>query len=149
VSAALPELVRVIFCDELLPTFTLPKLTVVGLVLNSDCVCVGVCACVPVPLNAIAMGEPAALLAIEMLPLAPPAEDGVKLAEKLTLWPALSVVGVDNPAMAKPVPETLAEEIIMLAVPEFVRVMDCDPLLPTATLPKLTVIGLAVSCRCQ
>jgi len=65
----------------------LPKLTVVGLMLNSDCVCVGVCACacVPVPLNAIAKGEPGALLAIEMLPLAPPAEDGVKLAETLTL----------------------------------------------------------------
>ena len=84
-SAAFPELVRVTFCEELLPTLTLPKLTVVGLMLNSDCVCVGVCACVPVPLNAIAKGEPGALFAIEMLPLAPPAEDGVKLAETLTL----------------------------------------------------------------
>lgn len=52
---------------------------------------------------------------------------------------------MDNPATAKPVPETPADEIVMLAVPEFVRVMDCDPLLPTATLPKLTLVGLAVS----
>lgn len=145
-SAAFPELVRVIFCEELLPTLTLPKLTLVGLMLNSDCACG--CGCVPVPLNEMAMGEPCALLAIEMPPLAPPAEDGVKLAEKLTLWPALSVVGVDNPAMAKPEPETLAEEIVMLVVPEFVRVMDCDPLLPTATLPKLALVGVTISCRC-
>jgi hypothetical protein len=48
--------------------------------------------------------------------------------------------------MAKPVPETLAEETVILAVPAFVRVMDCDPLLPRATLPKLTLVGLAVSC---
>jgi hypothetical protein len=50
--------------------------------------------------------------------------------------------------MAKPVPETLAEEIVMLAVPEFVMVMDCEPLLPTATLPKLTLVGLAASSPC-
>lgn len=143
-SAAFPELVRVIFCDELLPTLTLPKLTLAGLMLNPDCVCV----CVPIPLKATVIEEPDASLAIETLPVAPPTEDGVKLAEKLVLWPGLSVIGMDNPAMPKPVPETLAEEIVTLAVPEFVRVMDCDPLLPTATLPKLTPVGLAVSCRC-
>jgi hypothetical protein len=123
VSAAFPELVRVIFCEELPPTLTLPKLTLVGLMLNSACVGVGVCDCVPVPLNAIVIGELDASLAIEMCPLAPPTEDGVKFAEKLTLSPALSVIGMDNPAMAKPVPETLAEEIVMLAEPEFVRVI--------------------------
>jgi hypothetical protein len=48
--------------------------------------------------------------------------------------------------MAKPEPEALAEEIVMLAVPEFVRATDCDPWLPTPTLPKLTLVGLAVSC---
>jgi hypothetical protein len=147
VSAAFPELVRVIFCEELFPTLTLPKLTLVGLMLNSDCVCVGVCDCVPVPLNAIVIGELDASLAIEMRPLAPPTEEGVKLAEKLMLWPSLSVIGMDNPEMAKPVPETLAEEIVMLAVPEFVRVIGCDPLLPTATLPKLMLVGAALSCR--
>jgi len=52
---------------------------------------------------------------------------------------------MDKPATAKPVPEALADEIVMLAVPEFVRVIDCNPLLPTATLPKLTFAELAVS----
>ncbi len=138
VRLALPLFETVMVCELLLPTTTLPKAALDGVA--------AICACVPVPLNAIAMGEPGALLANEMLPLAPPVEDGVKLAESPTLWPALSVVGVDNPTMAKPEPDILAEEIVMLAVPEFVRVMDCDPLLPTATLPKLTLVGLAESC---
>ncbi|MGC1595953.1 MAG: hypothetical protein WA744_16410 [Candidatus Acidiferrales bacterium] len=47
--------------------------------------------------------------------------------------------------MAKPVPEALADEIAMLAVPEFVRVTDCNPLLPTATVPKLRLAELVVS----
>jgi hypothetical protein len=138
VRLALPAFETVMVCELLLPTTTLPKAALDG--------AAAICACVPVPLNVIARGEPGALLANEMLPLAPPAEDGVKLAESPTLWPVLSVVGVDNPAMAKPEPETLAAEIVMLAVPELVRVMDCDPLLPTATLPKLTLVGLVVSC---
>jgi hypothetical protein len=54
-------------------------------------------------------------------------------------------MGVDKPATAKPLPEALADEIVMLAVPEFVRIIDCDPLLPTATLPKLTLVELALS----
>jgi hypothetical protein len=65
------------FCEELLPTLTLPKFKLVGTMLHCDCV--------PVPLNAIVMGEPGASLAIEMLPLALPAESGVKIAEKPTL----------------------------------------------------------------
>jgi hypothetical protein len=138
VRLALPPFETVMVCELLLPTTTLPKAALDG--------AAAICACVPVPLHVIARGEPGALLANEMLPLAPPVEDGVKLAESPRLWPALSVVGVDNPAMAKPEPETLAEEIVMLAVPEFVRVIGCDPLLPTATLPKLTLVGLAVSC---
>jgi hypothetical protein len=124
---------------------TLPKLTFVGLMLSSDSVCV--CVCVPVPLNATVTGEPDASLEIEILPLAPPTEDGVKLAERLTLWPALSVIGVDNPAIAKLLPATPAEEIVMLAVPEFVMVIGCDPLLPTATLPKLMLVGVTMRCR--
>ena len=56
---------------------------------------------------------------------------------------------MDKPAIEKLAPDALAEEIVMLVVPEFVRVMACDPLVPTAMLPKLTLVGLAVSCRCE
>ena len=34
VKAVLPELVSVMFCEELLPTFTLPKFTLVGVMLH-------------------------------------------------------------------------------------------------------------------
>ena len=36
----------------------------------------------------------------------------------------MSVMGVVNPLMLKPVPEALAADIVTLAVPEFVRVID-------------------------
>jgi hypothetical protein len=52
---------------------------------------------------------------------------------------------MDNPATAKPAPEAPIDETVMLAVPELVRATDCDPLLPTATLPKVTLAELAVS----
>ncbi len=143
VSAAFPELVRVIFCEELLPTLTLPKLTLVGLMPNPDCV--WVCDCVPIPLNATVIGEPDTSLAIEMLPLAPPAEDGLKLRrEAHALARAEPSWAWIIRRMAKPVPETLAEEIVMLVVPEFVRVIGCDPL--AALLPhsqNSTLVGLA------
>jgi hypothetical protein len=46
--------------------------------------------------------------------------------------------------MLKPVPDTFAWEIAMLADPEFVNVMDDEPFAPTITLPKFTFKGLAV-----
>jgi hypothetical protein len=58
-------------------------------------------------------------------------------------------MGVAKPAMAKPIPEAPADEIVTLVLPEFVRVIGCNPLLPTITLPKLTLIELAVSCERQ
>jgi hypothetical protein len=46
----------------------------------------------------------------------------------------------------KPVPVTLAPEIVTLAVPEFVNTTVELPVLPTLIFPKLTVAGLAPSC---
>ena len=43
----------------------------------------------------------------------------------------------------KPVPVTLAPEIVTLAVPEFVNTTVELPVLPTLIFPKLTVAGLA------
>ena len=45
----------------------------------------------------------------------------------------------------KPVPVTLAPEMVVLAVPEFVSVTVELPVLPTLIFPKLTVAGLAPS----
>ena len=115
ITFVFPLFVRATLSELVVPSFTFPKLKMVGFAPSSTL------AATQVPLDAISVGELGALLANEMLPLAPPAEDGVKLAESVTLWPKLSVVGEDNPTMAKPEPEIVAEEIVMLAAPEFVR----------------------------
>src|SRR5712692_2720373 len=96
----------------------------------------------------MARGEPGALLLIETLPLALPTVVGEYVALNEVLCPGLRVSGTVMPLMGNPVPEALAAEIVTLAVPEFVNVTVCDPLLPTSTLPKLTLAGLGVSCPC-
>ena len=69
-TTAFPELVKVMFCEALLPTETFPKGTFVGLIIKPGCDCVAV------PLSGIASGEPEALLTIDRLPLAEPAAVG-------------------------------------------------------------------------
>jgi hypothetical protein len=137
VTAAVPPLVSVIGVVFVLPVVTLPNATDVGFAES--------CGAVPVPLSEIASGEPGALLVIEMLPEALPADAGANCAVKAALEPALMVSGVVSPDMLKPVPDADAAEIVTLAVPELVSVMVCVPLLPTATLPKLKLDGLALN----
>jgi hypothetical protein len=140
VTVAVPPFVRVMVCELLVPVATLPNAVLVGDAAS--------CACVPVPLNAIVVGEFGALLTIEMLPLALPAVVGANLALNVVLSPAPNVSGVLNPLMVRPVPDTVALDIVTLAVPEFVNVMDWVPLLPTATDPKFTLEGLAATWPC-
>ena len=83
------------------------------------------------------------MLVIETLPLAREAEVGVNVAVRVVLCPAVSVIGVERPVREKPVPVAAAAEIVTLAVPEFVNVIACVPLLPTSTFPKLKLVGLA------
>ncbi len=85
---------------------------------------------------------------IETLPVKLLAEAGAKLAVKEVVCPGLRVAGTDKPVMLKPVPEVLAAEIAMLAVPELLNVKVCVPLLPTSTFPKLKLEGLGVSAPC-
>jgi hypothetical protein len=137
VTVALPPFVRLKLCELLVPVVTFPKAAVVGVAAN--------CGCVPVPLKAIVVGELGALLTIEMLPLALPAVVGANCALNVVLRPAPKVTGVLNPLILIPAPDAVAPEIVTLAVPVFVNVMDWVPLLPTATDPKFTVDGLAPS----
>src|SRR6201987_6367780 len=69
-TTAFPVLVRVTFCEELLPTEIFPNGTFVGLIVKPGCDCVAE------PLSGIASGEPGALLIMETLPLAAPAAVG-------------------------------------------------------------------------
>lgn len=100
----------------MLPTATDPKFTLEGLALSWPCI--------PVPVNAIVAGEPGALLTIEMLPAAAPAEVGVKMAENDALLPALIVIGMLAPLMLNPAPDGEALVIVNVPVPAFVSITD-------------------------
>lgn len=82
VSVTFPVFVSVTTCLPLLPTLTLPKVTLEGLAL-SDGVAV-----VPVPVKEIVSGELGALLMREIDPETLPVEEGVKTALKVAELPA-------------------------------------------------------------
>ena len=89
----------------------------------------------PVPERAIAAGEPGALLTIEILPDAAAADVGAKVAVNEALLPALMVIGIVAPLTLNPVPEADAWVTVRVPLPEFVKVIICGTLLPTATFP--------------
>jgi hypothetical protein len=133
VALRLPEAV------PLVPTNTLPKATGAGLAVN----CAG--AVVPVPARArVKVGlEPSD--AMVALPLALPADCGAKVTLNFALCPGGSVTGVEIPPSVKPVPLIPTCEIVTVEPPVFVTVSDCCWLLPTCTVPKLSVVGLSAS----
>jgi hypothetical protein len=139
VTFAVPELVKVIVCVVLLPVATEPKLTLPGFAVSWPCT--------PVPDKDTVAGDPAALLAMEIEPVAAPAADGVNVVLNDALAPAATVIG-NAPLVAKPVPDALAEVTVSVALPEFVNETVCVPVLPTLTLPKLTLGEPSVNCAC-
>ena len=76
----------------------------------------------PTPVIWIATGELNCALPIEMLPIAMPVAVGAKVAVSVKLLPGDRVNGSDAPAMLKPVPVTVAWEIVTELLPEFVTV---------------------------
>jgi hypothetical protein len=103
-------------------------------------------AATPVPLSGIASGEPGALLVSEIDPLTVPAALGVKTALNVKFFPELMVNGVVRPLRLNPAPEIWACEMVTAAVPEFAKLIGCELLLPTVTLPNAALVGLAPSC---
>lgn len=140
VSVAVPPLVKWIVWELLVLVTTLPNAALLGVAES--------CGCVAVPVREIVRGDPGALLTIEMLPVALPAVVGANFAVSVVVRPAPRVCGVVIPLMLNPAPDALACEMVRLAVPEFVNVISCEPLLPTPTEPKLTLAGFAPSCPC-
>ncbi len=136
----LPVSVSVTVCAALLPKFTLPKLRLVGFAVSRKV------AVTPVPLRAIASGELGALLTSETAPVTLPAALGVKPTLNVALLPAAMVSGTVMPVRLKPLPDTVAWEIVTLAVPPLDSLMVCELLVPVTTLPKLALEGIAASC---
>ena len=83
------------------------------------------------PESAMFSGELEAFDTIASVPLAAPAAVGVKVAVNVTLWVGLSVVGRVRLDIEKPVPVTLACEMVTAVPPELVKVSDRFALLPT------------------
>ena len=133
-----PELVRVSVRGALLPVVTLPKPRLVGV----DVSCPGV---MPIPVSGTLSVEFAALEVMAKLPVTPPPAVGENFVLKLTLWPAVSVVGKLKPVMLNPEPVVLAAEIVTLVPPELVRVSVREALLTVVTLPKPRLDGVEVS----
>src|SRR3989442_1365533 len=137
VKLALPELVKVRFCTPVLPTSALARKTVVG----GKGGYVGT----RVPLKAMVLGELGGWLTRERVPDTLPVAVGANCTLKVLDCPAARVSGNVSPLMLKPAPVKLPCAMVKLALPELVKVRFCTPVLPTSTLPKLTLGGVTES----
>jgi hypothetical protein len=142
VTFEFPLLVNVTLKVPPFPIGTLPKLKLVGLTPNNWV------EANPVPVNEIASGELGPLLTRDTDPLTLEVEVGENATLKVVLPPAAIVAGTARPLMLKPVPDTFACEIVTPAVPVFFRLIVWVLVLPMATLPKLMLTGVGVSCAC-
>src|SRR2546426_1178129 len=101
-------------------------------------------ATVPVPLRAIVVGESVALLTTVTLPVKLPEVAGLKITLKVVLCPAPKVSGGVRPMVVNPTPEALIWEMVTLELLMLVRVIVCERVLLTVTLPNRRVVGVAV-----
>src|SRR5580693_8404526 len=106
VSFVFPVFVRVTASELVVPSFTFPKLKLVGFAASSAL------AATPVPPKAIVSGELGALLTSVTDPDPLPADDGVKPALNVALFPAAIVIGAVIPEVLKPAPAKAACEIV-------------------------------------
>jgi len=139
VTFEFPVLVKLALSKLLLPKFTLPKPRLVGFAVSRKV------AVTPVPLRAIIRGELGALLTSETVPVTLPAALGLKATLNVALLPAAMVSGTVMPVRLKPLPDTVAWEIVTLALPALDSLMVCELLVPVTTLPKLALEGVAAS----
>ncbi|MGC2330673.1 MAG: hypothetical protein WA581_04420 [Candidatus Acidiferrales bacterium] len=130
--STVPVFLTVIVCESLVPSATLPKVTLEGVI--------DIAGLAPVPVSGMTMGDPETLVDTEMLPETAPGDFGAKTVLKLMLLLEASVCAV-KPVTLKAVPVTLSDETVKLAVPVFFSVMTCDPVVPSATFPNATLDG--------
>ena len=79
-------------------------------------------------------------------PVALPAADGANVVVTVAVSDGFKVAGAVKPLTENPVPLTVTAEIFTDALPLLVTVNCCLPLLPVATVPKLRLDELALSC---
>ena len=131
-----PLAVRVPVAVPLLPTVTLPSASVVGATVSCPAA-----PPVPVPERGTTKVESDASEIIVTSPFTAPVEAGLNETLKVLLCPGVNVTGTVIPLTLNPAPLAVSEEIVELMPPTLVRVSDRVCVLPTATLPKLRVVG--------
>src|SRR5450631_1787268 len=137
-----PLAVRVPVADPLVPATTLPTAIGEGVAVSTPAVAD------PVPVKGmVKLGlEPVDVTVT--LPLALPAESGVKVTLKVALCPAVSVAGVEIPLTVKPAPLMPTCDTVNVDPPVFVTVSDNTCLLPTVTVPKFRLVGFSSTAPC-
>ena len=103
------------------------------------------CAGTPVPDRLIETGELDALLVTVTLPVTPPVAAGAKVTFTVTTCAEVMIWPLETPLAVKPAPEIVTLETVMLVLPELVKVMPRELLLPTVTLLKFKLVVLGVS----
>src|SRR3984957_313811 len=142
VTEPVPVEVSVTPSVALEPTVTSPKLRLVGLTVNSDVVVP-----VPVPLRLTAtVGFVDALLFTVNVPVTAPAAVGAYFTLSASVCFGFSVTGNVAPDTVNPLPVIAAELTVTADVPDEVIVTESVLFEPTATLPKLSEVGLIVHC---
>lgn len=122
--------------ESVIPTATLPKLSVVGAKVNSGWV-----DAVPVPVSGTVNDGPET----KALPLASPAACGVKVAVNFKVFPAARVKGKLAPLTENALPVVCRLERVTAEVPALVSTTgNVDPA-PTATFPNARLGGVAVT----
>jgi hypothetical protein len=96
---------------------------------------------VPVPVKATVVGEAEASVTMEMLPETLAVEVGAKVALKVMVLPGARVTA-EKPVTPNCAPVTLSDETFKFAVPVFFKVIACVAVVPSGTLPKLTLEGV-------
>lgn len=100
----------------------------------------------PVPLRLTVKVVPVDELLVSVtVPLTAPAAFGAKLTVSVAVLSESSVNGKLTPEIVYPVPLTVPALTVTAAVPDEVNVTDPVPVAPTATVPRLTLVGLSVS----
>lgn len=121
-------------CVVLVPTFTLPKLNVLGAILSFPIA-------MPVPVKNRLRPAPST----KILPLAGPAACGAKETLRATVCPVASVTGRLGPLTENPVPVNCSAVMVLLCGLGLLSTIEWVALLPTFICPKDKLEGLAVS----
>jgi len=96
---------------------------------------------VPLPVRGTATEGSDALELRERVALAVPVVDGANVTERLVLAPAAKLYGNVRPVTLKPVPFTVAPEIVRLDPPELDKLSGFVWLVPIVMVPRFMLEG--------